>query len=146
MRREGVRQGTVTARPVFEQPNAAANASSFLLPLIALTGTSTSPRLAVRTTNLGTKAFLDYLHTQQNAANIPANQRVGVQVIQKAKGATLTSGPGKTVPIIIFLVVMMAVVALTFVLENLRKPKVKPIQLSEATGHEQRLAEKTDIR
>jgi hypothetical protein len=120
MREKGPLHGVLTAKPVFESPTSALNGSSYLLPLVTLTGTSTTARLAVETAQRGTEAFLTYLKQQQNTANIPANQRVSVQVLRRANGAARVSAPSLTIPIVVFLAVMIAVIALAFTLENVR--------------------------
>jgi len=61
-----------------------------------------------------------YLKQTEVASNTPLNQRVGVQITLKATKATLVQGRRMTVPIVLFLAVLIATLALAYVLENLR--------------------------
>jgi len=150
MRKEGPIHGSVAARPVFQSANNnASNASSYLLPLITLTATATQSGWAVQTAQLGTRAFLDYIGQQQNDAKIPGDQRVSVQVLQSASNASIVSAPGVTLPVMVFIAVIIAVIALAFVLENLRqRPTAHPKRgrRSQAPVHEQPIkATKSDV-
>jgi hypothetical protein len=150
MRQEGPIRGSVAARPVFQSANNnASNASSYLLPLITLTATSTQSGWAVQTAQLGTRAFLDYISQQQNDAKIPGDQRVSVQVLQSASSASIVSAPGVTLPVVVFIAIIIAVIALAFVLENLRqRPTAQPKtrRRSQAPVHEQPIkATKADV-
>lgn len=144
MRRRGPLHGALAARPVFESPTTAVNSSSYLLPLITLTATATTPEWAVETAQLGTSSFIDYLGQQQNLAAIPRDQRVSVEVLRRASGAARISAPGLTLPLIVFVAVMIAVVALVFVLDNLRRPRRSPRPATDvfpdAGTHEQAVA------
>ena len=73
-----------------------------------------------RPRNIGTAAFRAYLSEQQGTARIPADQRVKVDVVSVARGAVLTEGRRHTLPVVVFLSVVMAFMGLAFVLENLR--------------------------
>jgi hypothetical protein len=133
----GAVHGTLQAQPVFETANSSVvNGSQYPLPLLRLTSTASSSAWAVSTARIGTSAFLQYLRNQQNAAKIPGDQRVSVEVLQRADAASPTSGHGKALPLIVFMGVLIAVVALAFVLENLRpRPQVQSLrseQMAEA--------------
>jgi fructose-specific phosphotransferase system IIC component len=49
-----------------------------------------------------------------------------VTVVQHADKARLLSGRSKTLPIVIFMTIMIAVIGLSVLLENLR-PRVRPV-------------------
>lgn len=91
-----------------------------LLPFITILGTAAGPQTAVRIAEEGASAFQRYLDEQQTAAAIPINQRVVVQVVNRARDAVILQGPKKTLPVVIFLTVLIAALGLAFVLENLR--------------------------
>jgi hypothetical protein len=97
----------VTAAPVPPTLNPTA-----VLPVLALTGEAATPRDAVRATVLGRQAFVRYVSAQKGAA--------GIRVLQSATRPTLAVPRSKTLPIIVFLAMLSATVALAFVLENLR--------------------------
>ena len=71
------------------------------------------------------------LHVERNqrAANTPTSQRVLVQEVQSPLPslATLVGKRGKTLPIIVFLAVMIATLGLVFVLENMR-PAIRAVE------------------
>lgn len=118
MRRDGPVRGQIVASPLRDEQ------SGTLLPLIDLAAISTSPREAVMLALRGANALNAYLAEQQRANNVPAADRVLVQTIVRPKGARLFQPRSKTMPIVIFLVVMLAIMGLAFLLENL-KPRAR---------------------
>jgi hypothetical protein len=103
-----------------------------LLPIIQITAQGTSPGAAVTLARRATKGLLTFIHQQQAAARIAHNQRVEVEVLARAEDADVINGRGKTLPLVAFVAVMVAVIGLTFVLENLRPRsyamgKVRPV-------------------
>ncbi len=121
MLREGApKTWTISAAPAI--PSLAGGT----LPVISLTGSAFSPTDAIRATELGRKAFLDYVDGQQQAGGIPVSQRIELQTIQEVSKPTLSQPRKKTLPIIVFLAVLTATVALAFVLENLRPRSAVP--------------------
>jgi hypothetical protein len=67
------------------------------------------------------------IYRQQAQADIPDKQRVVLQVFSAARNATVVSGRKKTLPIVIFLSVLLATIGLAFVLENLR-PRLREVE------------------
>jgi hypothetical protein len=115
MERDGApKSWKISAAPVIPSDG------SGTLPVIDLTGSAYSPQDAVRATELGRAAFLAYVRGQQQAGGIPTSQRIELQTIQAATKPLLIQGRKKTLPIIVFLAVLCATVALAFVLENIR--------------------------
>jgi hypothetical protein len=96
-------------------------------PLIRMQGISTSPAAAIRYARSGSFAFRSYLARQQADQGIPENQRVVISVLNRAEGAVLLAPRKKTVPIVVFVAVMAATLALTLLLENLR-PRIKAVE------------------
>jgi hypothetical protein len=125
--------GRANARLVVVEPVPAPPLSSPpILPLISVRALGPSPQasalLAQRTAN----ALLTFVHRQQNDARIPADARVRVEPLSRPNRQVLVSGRGKTIPVIVFVAVLMAACGLAFVLENLRPmPKRKPILFAE---------------
>lgn len=93
------------------------------LPILTLTGTSTSPKNSRLVTQAGVDVLMNYLKREQDAAGIAGRERVVVQELQRPRTAFVVQGMKKTLPIVVFLTVMLAVTGLAFVLENLR-PRV----------------------
>ena len=73
---------------------------------------------------IGTATFREYVAAQQRDAAIPDSQRVDVQVVTSAEPPLLAQGRKKTLPIAIFLGVMIMTVGAAFILENLR-PRIQ---------------------
>jgi nucleoid-associated protein YgaU len=103
------------------------------LPLISILATAPSAHLAVSAAARQTAAFVSYLANKQAQNGIAPGKRVRIALIQRAQPAELLKGRSKTLPIVVFLTVMLAVVGLAFMLENLR-PRVHVVE-SEDTLH-----------
>lgn len=90
------------------------------LPMIALTGISTTPAKAIRAAEAGVQAFRLYVTQQQRVAGIKAQDRVLLQELRSPSAARKIGGPKKTLALFLFFTAMTSVLALAFVLENLR--------------------------
>jgi hypothetical protein len=121
MLKDGPIRGVVQTFPVF-----AAN-SDTQLPLVTLSAIAASPEEARRLGVRYLQAFLSYLESQQIAGDIDPEDRVRFQVVREPQPAVLLEGRSTTLPILVFLAVMTAVVGLAFVLENLR-PRSRPVE------------------
>jgi hypothetical protein len=124
--------GQVEIAPVLASQN-----TNDALPLISIAGISTSKRHAVALAAAETKGLLAYVGRQQNANDIASENRVVLQVVKQPTTASLLARRSQTLPIVVFLTVLIAVCALLFVLENLRprggqlsgqKPPLEPMQ------------------
>jgi hypothetical protein len=105
------------------------------LPLIRLVATSNSGADAYSGARRYTEAFQESLRIQQQEARIPPDQRVIIKVTQRAEDPVLQSGRSKVMPLMVFIVVMFAVVALALVLDNLRSRIRKPwVEAGPAPG------------
>jgi hypothetical protein len=109
--------GRITASYVSANP---ASTNGAPLPLIAVAGTGTSAREAARLADRASEAFLRYLRSRADENNIPQRGRVSVSVLSHSDPPVLLQGRSKTLPIVIFLVVMLATCALAFALERAR--------------------------
>jgi hypothetical protein len=96
------------------------DASGTLLPLIDLASISTSPRSAMLLAYRGANALSTYVRDQQRVNAVPPSDRVVLQTVVQPRGALVYQPRSKTMPIVIFLVVMFAIVGLAFLLESLR--------------------------
>ena len=128
VRRQGPVKGHVEIVTVPAGQNSDAD-----LPLINVLGFSTSPEGAMALAWRQANAFRAYLRSQQARNGIRVDERVQVQVVQRPAGASLEKGRSKTLPIVIFLTVMIAVIGLAFLLENLR-PRIRVVSLPEEAG------------
>jgi hypothetical protein len=100
--------------------------SGSTLPVIALSGQAPSARDSVAAAAAGMRAFIAYVARQQQAAAIPKAQRIDIHVLKRSTVPVVIEPRSKTLPIIVFLSVLIAVVGLAFVLENLR-PRVRVV-------------------
>jgi len=92
------------------------------LPVLIISGVAATPAMAQRISAGGAAAFDTYLNRRARAAGIPPKQRVKLTVLNAPLGAELITKRKKTVPLVVFLTVMIATIGLAFVLENLRPP------------------------
>ena len=88
----------------------------------AIRGLASTPEGAISVAQRANDAFRRSSSTEQDRGGIPADQRVVLTEVRQPSPATtvLLEGRSKTVPIVVFLTVMLAVVGLAFILENLR--------------------------
>lgn len=117
--RDGPLPGSFTAEAV--------DGSMGKLPFVTIVGTSTSPEAATAVADRGLLALRRYVLSNQQMADIKPSKRVYLEVVWRARPAELVEGRRMTLPIVVFLTVMMAVIALAFVLENLQ-PRVRTIE------------------
>jgi hypothetical protein len=100
------------------------------LPLVAISGIATTPEMAHSLAFRATEALRTFLEQQQARNQIPAQNRVLVTVLQSADEPKLLKGRSKTLPLVVFVTVMVGIVGLSFLLENLR-PRVSPVATDE---------------
>jgi hypothetical protein len=88
---------------------------------LTFAGTATSPVEAVRIARRATSTFLNYLDTQSQDAGVSRNERVVLKVVTKARLATarVVEDRKKTIPIIVFLSILVMTFVVTYALENL---------------------------
>jgi hypothetical protein len=96
------------------------------LPVIALYGAGFSPAHAVDAVKRGLGAFLTFMADRQQKAGIPDAQRVQLSTLQAATPALAVRPRKKTLPIVIFVAILSAAIALAFILENLR-PRIHAV-------------------
>ena len=143
IKRQGLK-GKIDAQPITTNLNVGAPT----LPLIDVAGIAAGKQAARRVAQAATDALVAYVEGQAQAADIPLERRVMIQELQRPKKVTVFQKPKQTVPILVFLTVMLAAVGLAFVLENLRpRPGPKaverdeegPVLLTPEPRHAQRL-------
>ena len=123
MLRDGPIRGIVEATPLV-----ATNGSDAPLPMVSIRGLASTPEGAMLVAQRANKAFAAFLNIQQNRGGIPSSERAVLTQVRQPSPATtvMLEGRSKTVPIVVFLTVMLAVIGLAFILENLR-PRVRPV-------------------
>jgi hypothetical protein len=89
------------------------------LPFLEIDGLATSGAKAVRITSAVSAAFLAYI--RQNQQSLKPSRRINVQVVSAAAdNVEVAKARSKTLPIVVFLLVLVATLGLAYVLENLR--------------------------
>jgi hypothetical protein len=119
MLKEGPFNGTVMATPA-----ASPDGSYGTLPLIKIAANATSESEAKSLSWRAATAVRTYLEQQQDAAKIPAAQRILLEPVQQPLRALLVKPRKMTLPIMIFGTILLASCGLAFVLENL-KPRMR---------------------
>jgi hypothetical protein len=95
------------------------------LPMLAINAIAYSPTAAVATARRASGALATYLKQSQTQGGIAVQRRVLLQVVDYPRKATVLKARKKTVPIVLFLLVMLMTLGLAFVLEHLRpQPRV----------------------
>lgn len=119
--RSGPVNGTIQAAAL-----PASSAGNDVLPIISLAAFSTSPEKAKGLSWRWSQALIGYIDQQQRLSSLPASNRVVVQVLSRPDKAKLFKGRSMSLPIVVFLAMMLAVTAAAFVLENVR-PKIRQV-------------------
>jgi len=117
--------------PLYGQVIAAAipatsDANGDVIPVLSVAGIANSPAAAESLSIHSVEAFEIWLRRQQNAAKVPASDRVLTATISKASPAKVYAARSSALPLIVFIAVMVAFSALAFVLENLR-PRIRVV-------------------
>lgn len=118
--------GTIQAAPVL-----ASASSNDALPIISIAATESTQYGAINVATRETNALIRYVESRQQAASIPDENRVALQVIANPNTAVLVKGRSKTLASVVFVAVMLGVIVLAFVLENMR-PSVLPNERAAA--------------
>jgi hypothetical protein len=119
--------GSVVAAPIPDQ------ISGNALPFLQFSGLGPTPKDAANAATKGIQAFVSYVREQQASNSIAEKQRVEIQVIQRPAPPVVSVPRKLTRPVFLFVAVMFAVIALAFVLENLR-PRLRTIESLAPTG------------
>jgi hypothetical protein len=118
----------IQAYPVLAQSY---NSNSPPLPLISVEVMSYSATRSQELARHATAAFRDYLADLQAKNDIRTDKRVVVTTVRSYEPPVMMAGPSKTLPIVVFLTVMMGIAGLCLLLENMR-PRARPVVLDDA--------------
>jgi hypothetical protein len=118
--------GTYSVSPVLDASQAA-------VPFMQFDGLATAPGAAVSQARTATAEFLSYLTSNQKSSSIPPSRRVEAQIVTSADLAQVkvVSGRRLTIPIVLFLTVLIATLGLAYILENLRAKAPAVVELDE---------------
>lgn len=120
--------GVVVAAPVL--PSADASTSQ-ALPLISFDATAQTAAAATTAADAAVATFERYLERKQNAARIPVGQRVSIEPVSVHARARLMSTSKKTVPLLVFVLIMAGGCGLALALENLRPREIAALGPSD---------------
>jgi hypothetical protein len=112
--------------------------SDVTLPLIMVSGMSWTPARATALAERAESAFRRFIAREQSANGIPDSQRVIVKEVKapSIEKATLVKGRSKSIPMVVFVSVLIAVCGLAFMLENLRpRTRLQPADELVAPPH-----------
>jgi hypothetical protein len=104
-----------------------------ILPFIQIQGFAESPNQAVNASLVGSQVFMRYVAAQQARAGVPAHNRVLLDFVKRPTQVRVVVPRKKTVPIAVFLAIMISTLGAAFVLENLR-PRPKRSAGDESTS------------
>jgi hypothetical protein len=90
------------------------------LPFVALTATAATPQDAVALVQKTFSVLTTYIGQQQAADGVAPNQRATLRVIASGNPPKLAGGSSTTVPLLVFVAVLGAAIAIAFMLENAR--------------------------
>lgn len=138
MLKKGPLPGTVTASPGVDARN-----PGIQLPLVEIQGLGATAADARAMATRSTRALIGFVSRQQAANNIDPSKRVILRVLNQAAPSVLVVPRTKTRPAFIFVAVLVACLALAFLLENMR-PRVRAVRADEprlaGTGESRRSA------
>ena len=134
VREEGPVRGKVIATPLVRGEN------RIMLPLIDLTAISDSPRGAMTLASRTARALESHVREQQAANEVPPADRVVIEEVERPRQVLVYQPRSKTMPIVVFLAVMLAVSGIAFLLENVRPRGRAPGAAAEIRERERRTA------
>jgi hypothetical protein len=114
MRQGGPVDGEIAAEPVMSS-----GTFTSPLPLVRLIAIAKTPERSHALVIRATDAFRKFLATEQARHKMPDDQRVLVTVVRRADQPELLAGRSMTLPMVVFMGVMILVTGLAFVLENM---------------------------
>lgn len=120
VRRQGRLPGQVTATPLVRGDN------RIMLPLIDLTAIATTRRGAMTLASRTAVALETYVREQQAANEVPPADRVVIEEVERPRRALIYQPRSKTMPIVVFLAVLLATSGIAFLLENVRPRSREP--------------------
>lgn len=125
VRRLIARKGPLNGQVTASVPTAPDNPAN-MLPFVDITASAPNARAARSLSRRAMEALVAYNERQQNRFGIARSKRVVLEVVNRPNAATLVAPRSKTRPVAIFLAVMLAAVALAFVLENMQQQAFAP--------------------
>lgn len=114
MRQDGPIYGRLTTRELTSDDGEP-------LPILELSSVTLSPRLAVDRVLRQARAFQKYIRTNQQRAGVAADDRVELTDVSGPTAPKVVASRSKTLPLVVFVSLMIALLALVLALENVRQ-------------------------
>ena len=102
-----------------------------VLPLISIAGLADSKAGSLQLVTRATNSFRQYFDTQQRQNHIAPDNRIVLAPVNAPGNTKLLRDRSQTLPLVVFLTVMIATIALCFVLENLRPRRPNAVSVPE---------------
>jgi hypothetical protein len=108
------------------------SSSASALPLISIAAFSETSSRAKTLAESTAQALKDYIAARQVSGHVPEAERVVLQPVRRAADhpAVLWQGRSKSLPIVVFVTVLVATIGLAFILENL-DPQIRRVAQSD---------------
>lgn len=119
--------------------------SGAVLPIVQLTATWNTARGSRLLADRAAQALMSYVEQQQIATDVPKGSRVQLVVLNKGGNTTLTAPRSKALPVIAFLAVLFAMIALLFAADNLVPAANRADEREGADGSALRVAEPNHV-
>jgi hypothetical protein len=113
------------------------------LPLIQLTAVSADPARALQRVRNQARAFSGYIRQNQAASGIPERKRVALKAVAGPTNPRVVTPPSKTLPLLVFLSMAIATIALVLVLEN-RRDRTPPRMLESVDDVDEDVVEPSE--
>jgi capsular polysaccharide biosynthesis protein len=95
-------------------------AAATFLPFVTFTATAPAPGEATRLANGAASVFKAFVARQQAATGVPAARRIQLAVVEPGTNAKLVEGHKLSIPILVFVAILIGTIALILIRENLR--------------------------
>ncbi len=119
MRHAGPIYGGISVTPVIDS-----SGNGIPLPLVEMVAFTRNATLAQQRVQQQAQAFIGYLRARQIATGIPDKRRISVSLIKGPSKPFIAVPRKKTLPVIVFMSMLIATCALVLVLDNLASRRV----------------------
>jgi capsular polysaccharide biosynthesis protein len=96
------------------------------LPIIEVVGMSTSAGGAIANANRVASGLQRYIRVNQNRGGVPRRERVDLRLVTGAQGAEVLQGVKLTTPIMLFVLGLVATLAVAFARDNVKRNRRGP--------------------
>jgi len=110
-------------------------ATSTSLPFVTLTTTAPTSTQAKRLADAAGSVFQAYVSRHQVREKIPPSERVQVSIVESGVNTKVIEGHKLTLPVLVFLAVLIATISIAFMRENVRNRQTSELRSVPADGH-----------